>query len=198
MNMATLMFPGMLMMGILFTASGLSGDWWKEKQEGTLRRALVGPHGAGAVLGGKVLAFALLAAAVACVGLGLGKGLMDMALPRPWWTLAWVVLTACGAYLAFLLLQSLATQRRAAEILVNMLLMPLCMVGGCFFPFEMMPKGLAAVGRMTPNGMAMVVMRETMDAGSAGQWWLAVGVAVAVMAALFGVCARQARARFVF
>jgi ABC-type uncharacterized transport system permease subunit len=29
------------------------------------------------------------------------------------------------------------------------------MLGGAFFPFEVMPKWMAAVGRLTPNGWAL-------------------------------------------
>jgi ABC-2 type transport system permease protein len=195
---ASLLFPGMLFMGLLFTASGISGDWWKEKQQATFRRTLATPAGSAAVLAGKLLAYSLLAAAVTALGLLLGRLLIDMPLPRPGWTVLWSVLSASSAYLAFLLLQTLATQRRVADILANLILMPLCMIGGCFFPFEAMPAGLASIGKLTPNGMAIIVLRQTLDPAAKGPWWIPAAAGAAVLVFLFALCVPRLRARFVF
>ncbi len=194
---ASLMLPGMLVMGLLFTASGLSMDWWKEKQDGTLRRVLSTPNGPASVLGGKLLAYALLASVVSGVGLAAAHAMVGLAVPRVWATMGWAVTVSCCGYLAFVLLQSLASQRRVGEMLVNMVMLPLCMLGGCFFPLEMMPANLAAVGRWTPTGMALAVMRDTLAPQSGGMWW-AVPAAAVTGAALFVLCARQARRRFAF
>jgi len=196
-NFASLMLPGMLVMGLLFTASGLSMDWWKEKQEGTMRRVLSTPNGAASVVCGKLLAYALLAAVVSAVGLALANVMVGLAVPRAWATMAWAVVVSCCGYLAFLLLQSFASGRRVGEMLVNMVMLPMCMLGGCFFPLEMMPASLAAVGRWTPTGMALVVMRDTLSPQGGGMWWAA-PAAVVIAAVLFLLCARQVRTRFVF
>ena len=35
-----------------------------------------------------------------------------------------------------------------------MIVFPLIMIGGSFFPFEVMPAWMARIGRWTPNGLA--------------------------------------------
>jgi len=34
------------------------------------------------------------------------------------------------------------------------------MLGGSFFPFDMMPKGFAQVGRLTPNGWSVIQLQN--------------------------------------
>ena len=49
-------------------------------------------------------------------------------------------------------------------------MMPLLMIGGSFFPFDMMPESLAQIGRFTPNGWALTeligILRDTVNWGS--------------------------------
>jgi ABC-type multidrug transport system permease subunit len=50
------------------------------------------------------------------------------------------------------LIQMLCTSRRGGSILTNLLMFPLLMMGGSFFPFEAMPSWMAEAGQFTPNG----------------------------------------------
>ena len=52
-DFARAFFPGMLILAILFMASGLSIDLWSERRQGTLERALVAPRSAAWMLAGK-------------------------------------------------------------------------------------------------------------------------------------------------
>ena len=42
---------------------------------------------------------------------------------------------------------------------------PLLMIGGSFFPFEIMPDWLASVGRWTPNGWALEQLKAILAGG---------------------------------
>jgi ABC-type multidrug transport system permease subunit len=53
------------------------------------------------------------------------------------------------------ILQSAASSERVANLLGNFVMLPLTMLGGSFFPLEIMPKGLATIGRLTPNGWSI-------------------------------------------
>jgi ABC-type multidrug transport system permease subunit len=52
-------------------------------------------------------------------------------------------------------LQLVASSPRAGSVVVNLMLFPLLMIGGSFFPFQAMPDVLVAVGRWTPNGIVV-------------------------------------------
>jgi ABC-2 type transport system permease protein len=72
----------------------------------------------------------------------------------------WIALSGAGLYLFMMLLQSLASTERVANMLSNFVLLPLSMVGGSFFPFDMMPKGFAQIGRLTPNGWSLTQLQH--------------------------------------
>jgi ABC-type multidrug transport system permease subunit len=92
----------------------------------------------------------------------------------------------------FVALQLLGSTRRGASILTNMVLFPLLMVGGSFFPFESMPGWMAAVGRVTPNGWVLSTLKDVLG-GSVDAATLAARLAalVVVGAALFAFAARR-------
>jgi ABC-type multidrug transport system permease subunit len=65
-----------------------------------------------------------------------------------------------------MLIQLLASQQRTAGVLTTMILFPLLMVGGSFFPFEIMPEWLARIGRATPNGWALTQLGAILRGGA--------------------------------
>ena len=56
-----------------------------------------------------------------------------------------------------------AATQRAASVLANLIIFPLAMLGGCFFPFEWMPKWMAVAGKLTPNGWALTQFKSILD-----------------------------------
>ena len=72
-----------------------------------------------------------------------------------------------------------------------MVVFPLMMLGGSFFPFDLMPAWMAAIGRWTPNGLAVTHIRALLfeqpdwqaiaiatpllALPAAGAFWLSVG-----------------------
>ena len=158
-NFGALFFPSMLFMTLFFLAQGLSEDIWVEKDRGTLRRALTTPNRAAAFVGGKVLAAMVLIAVVTALALVLastafGIELQNHALSVLWASVAGGLLTSL-----MLCLQIFASSQRAANLLSNLVMMPLLMLGGSFFPFEAMPDWMARIGRWTPNGWALVQLK---------------------------------------
>jgi hypothetical protein len=53
-----------------------------------------------------------------------------------------------------------ARTQRTAGLIGNLLLFPMIMVGGSLIPFEAMPGWLADIGRFTPNGSSMEVLKS--------------------------------------
>lgn len=192
-----LLFPGVVFMALLFVAQGMSDDLWTEVDAGTLRRALASPHGLPAVLAGKLLAGALVIGGLCAVAIGLGAALFDVAPGQlaPAW--AWATLSGAMLLPLFLFVQTLGQNKRAAGILANVLVFPLMMIGGSFFPFEAMPDWMSAVGRLTPNGLAVTHFKAILTGQlDLPRLFMDGGLLVAAGVVLFFLTCRRARLRF--
>jgi ABC-2 type transport system permease protein len=176
-------FPGMLILAILFMASGLSIDLWNERRQGTLKRALVAPRSGGWLLAGKWLAGSAALSAVSAIGLVVGRWLFGIRVENLPLAFLWLTLVGLALLALFTLVQVLARSERAGNVLVNAVTLPLAMLGGSFFPFEAMPGWMASLGRLTPNGWALLRLRALMD-GAVEPGVLATSMAAAAGLAL--------------
>jgi len=193
-NFAALFMPGMVFLVLLFVAQGLSADLWKERLRGTLRRVRTTPHSTLSLLGGKLLAAALVFFAASLAGLGCASLVANI---RPGSLLPGALWSAAAGAVLFLLLaliQLYATSARAAHILANIAVFPMMLLGGSFFPLEVMPESLARIGRWTPNGWALVQLKA-MLAGTVEPARLAAAAALlaGVGGAAFLLAARRLR-----
>lgn len=168
-NFGQIFFPGIVFMSILFVAQGMSLDVWEEKKRGTLRRVLTTPQPAAALLAGKLAAGAALVGLVVLIALAAATVLFDVAWTRVPLALAWCTFAAAALLALLTLLHMAAASERGAHLLSNIIVFPIIMMGGSFFPFEAMPAWMAAVGRWTPNGLGVVRLKEILfGAPSAG------------------------------
>jgi ABC-type multidrug transport system permease subunit len=182
-DFARAFFPGMLILAILFMASGLSIDLWSEKRQGTLERALAAPLSAGWLVAGKWLAGSAALAVVSAIGLVAGRWLFGIEVDNLPLAFLWLTLVGLALLALFTVVQVLAQSERAGNVLVNAVTLPLAMLGGSFFPFEAMPDWMASLGRLTPNGWALLRLRAVMD-GAPEPGVLATSMAAAVGLAL--------------
>lgn len=175
-----IMLPGILFMALLFIVQGMSEDLWREKEQGTLRRVLVAPQSPFSFLGGKVLAGGILMMGISVAGLLFGVFTFDL----PWSGLplatVWLGFSGTVMLCYFLFLQSLAGSQRGGNIITMMVLFPLMMIGGSFFPFESMPPWMASVGQWTPNGLAVSELKNiqlgSWSAATLASSMLAIGI----------------------
>jgi ABC-type Na+ efflux pump permease subunit len=155
--------PGILFMGLLFMAQGLGSELWLERRQQTLRRMVATPRSVPEFLAGKLLAGLLMMACVSLLGLCAGYAYFRL----PAWTLplafAWTVSAGLLFMTGMTVLQTHAASQRAGEILTMVIIFPLMMMGGSFFPFEAMPSWMGAVGRLTPNGWALIRLRGILE-----------------------------------
>jgi ABC-type Na+ efflux pump permease subunit len=187
-----LFLPSMLFMALFFMAEGMSEDLWRIRASGALRRALCTPHHPAAFLAGKLLAAMVLTGVVALAGLLLvryafGLHLVGLPLAALWAALAGGLFTA--------LLQAVqvhSSSQRGGNLAANLVMMPLLMIGGSFFPLEVMPDWMAAVGRATPNGWAMEQFKAIVWGGAEAGALLPAAAGIAgVTALLFAVTVRR-------
>jgi ABC-2 type transport system permease protein len=192
-------FPGMLLLSILLVGQSLSADLWKERAYGTLRRLIATPRRLEAFLAGKLLAAATVLGSVGAVGLVCGWWLLHLPIAYPLVAALWVLCAGLPLYLLQVLVNLYASSERAGNVITTLVISILGMVGGTYFPFEMMPGWLAAIGRLTPNGWAIVQLK-TLLTGAPEPARLAasfVGAAVLCVLAIL-VAVRRLRRVFVF
>lgn len=188
-----LLLPGIVFMALLLVCGGLAGDLWEESKTGTLDRWRIAPHRTATVLGGKLVAGAVVATLVASVGFGAGTLLLDVNAARLPAAVVWSAVAATCLIPLFYLLQIAASSQRGGNLVSNMVLFPLLMIGGSFFPFAAMPEWMAAAGVWLPNGRAVLVLGDLLaGTATAGQVALTGGALM-----LFGVVTFAAAARLV-
>lgn len=156
--------PSMLFMALVFMALGISEDLWIEKRQGTLRRALATPNAAAKVLAGKLLAGTSLMAVVGFAALAAARYLLGAQVQNLVPAVLWTTYTGAFFLLLVFLLQLYASSQRAGGVLGSLIMMPLLMLGGSFFPFETMPSGFMRIGRLTPNGWALIQLNGILRA----------------------------------
>lgn len=188
LNIPALFFPSMLSLTVLFVAQGLSGDLWHERNGRTLRRIVSTAVPLWQWFSGKLLALTGVFALAGAVGLACARWILGLSISNPTLAAVWITLAGLSLFLFFALLQMLAANERSANLLVNFCFFPIAMVGGIFFPFEMMPAGMAALARRTPIGWALTELRSLISAPAGASHLLsAFALLSLVTAALFAL-----------
>ncbi len=193
-SFAALFFPSMLCMAVWMIANALAGEIWKERALGALRRLAAMPVRMAGFLAGKLVSVALVFASVAGTGLVTVRWLGGVPVASLPAAILWLVLAGMAFYLLLLLVSMSASTPRGASMLGNLVMFPLALVGGCFFPFEVMPAWMAAVGRLTPTGWAVTQFSAILE-GSARAASLAAALAGLVAASALALMVTLARLR---
>ena len=108
----------------------------------------------------------------------------------------WII-SGSAMYALLVFVHTFFTNPRPAAMFSNLLIMILGMLGGSFFPFDLMPDSLTRIGRWTPNGLALQLFRNIL-AGQLNRTRLAVVFASALcfLSLLFAASARRLRRKF--
>jgi len=167
-DIALLFLPGIVLMALLFSAQGMSADYWKERETGTLRRLVSTPGLLSRFVFGKAMAAGVVVAVLGSITLGAGFLYHGVSWSKFVPAMAWITLSGIGLFAWFAALQMLLPNQKAANLLTTILLFPLLMMGGSFFPLDVLPDWIAAVGRLSPNGF--VVDRLTTELTSGSDW----------------------------
>ena len=178
-NIVALFFPGLIFLALIFVANTLASQIWREQATGTFRRLRTTAAPRAAFLGGKVLFVVLIFLCIAAVGLAVLRLLAHIPVANPPVAALWVVLSGISLFLLLLLLVLQASGERSANLTGNLAIIPLALIGGCYFPFEIMPGWMSAIGRWTPNGWEVIQFRAILE-GSLGPGELMTAVAVQV------------------
>lgn len=193
-NVAAIFLPAMIFMGLLFIGNSHAQDIWREQAWGTLRRLATTPAWLGTLLGGRLISLALILAVVAVAGVAGMRWAAHVPVASLPLAALWLVLSGTAFYLMLLAIAVNASSQRSANVIGNLVVFPLALLGGSFFPFEMMPDWMARIGRFTPNGWAVTQFKAFVG-GSAHMKDFAIGVIFMALAGsmLFFVTVRRMR-----
>ena len=136
---AALMLPGMLYMAVFFIAGGLATDVWRERTSGRCGAWPPRRQVSRRFLAGKLLAVLLVLALVGAFGFAVAHFLADLQISNFPLAVLWIALSGCGLVSLHDAAAIAASTERVASMLSNFVLLPLTMLGGSFFPFDLMP-----------------------------------------------------------
>jgi ABC-type multidrug transport system permease subunit len=167
-DMALLFLPGIILMAVLFSSNSLAADYWVEREKGTLRRLVSAPGMLSGFVAGKAVAALAVIGLIAAITLAVGFAYHDVAWSKFVPSLLWVSFGGVGLFAWFAAVQMLFPNNQAANLVTTLLLFPLMMAGGSFFPLAALPDWIASIGRLSPNGF--IVDRLSGELGSANAW----------------------------
>lgn len=167
-DMALLFLPGIILMAVLFASNSLAADYWVEREKGTLRRLVSAPGVLAGFVAGKAVAALAVMGIIAAITLLIGFAYHGVAWNKFLASLLWVSCGGVGLFAWFAAIQMLFPNDRAANLVTTILLFPLMMAGGSFFPLAALPDWIAGIGRLSPNGF--IVDRLSGELSSADAW----------------------------
>jgi ABC-2 type transport system permease protein len=161
------LFPGTLLLIMLFTAIFSTISIVEDRREGFLQSVLVAPGARGGLVLGKILGGTTLALAQAFLVL-----VVAMLVRKSWslgsflWSALVLFVTGFGfTGLGFLLAWQLDSTQ-GFHALMNLLLMPMWILSGALFPATGAPGWLRAVMAVNPMSHALEALRHALAAGS--------------------------------
>ena len=198
-NVALLMLPGILVMAAFFAANGQSSSFWVEKETGTLGRWMASPNAFSAFWIAQWLTAMGLTFIVAAPIMFAGFLYFEISYEKYFAAIMWLVLTGPILFAVLSLIQVLAPSRKAGGVISTLLMFPLLMAGGSFFPTEAMPKFIASIAQYTPNGRVIEPLKAYLigDYGASGMFanlWVIIMVTFLLLLVVGQISSRKALA----
>ncbi len=149
-NIFAFVMPGSLLIGLLFISQIALRDIVREKERGTLARLFTAPLEVGHVVAGKILsAFAITA--ISCLLLMIiGRFGFGISLGRPLPLIAHLVGTVFMCTGVITLVYGFIRSDRAADAVLPIVILTLCLLGGSMVPIDQMGGTIRAIGRLSP------------------------------------------------
>ena len=133
---------------------------WKDATANAPRRVASSRSSLGGFLGGKVAATSIVLMVAVMLTFGAGRATFGVPMRAVPLALAWAGCSSLATYCGLLLVQLLFANERSATTVAGLFMVPLAMIGGCFFPLESMPANMARIAGFTPNGWMLVRLKS--------------------------------------
>ncbi len=166
-NYLQFLAPGIISMGILFTAifSGIEIIW--DRQFGFLKETLVAPVSRLNIMIGRTLGGATVATMqgviiflIALIA-GFRPALASLPLALVFMILTAILFTALGTAIA-----SVLDDMQGFQLIMNFLVMPLFFLSGALFPLQDLPKTLSIIVSVNPLAYGVDGLRGTLASGA--------------------------------
>jgi ABC-2 type transport system permease protein len=159
--------PGIL--GWAIASSGVFGAaftlvQWRQKK--LLRRLRLSPVGTPAIVTARVAVSMGLALLQTAIFLGLATAFFGLTLSAYWWMSIPVVLVGTLAFLAIgLVAGAVAKTAEAANLIANLVVLPMAFLSGAFIPLEFSPKWIQTIANIFPLKHLVTAMQDVMVRG---------------------------------
>lgn len=167
-NYIDFLAPGIIGMGIIFTAifSGIEIIW--DRQFGFLKETLVAPVSRLEIMIGRTLGGATVASfqgiIVFLISLAAGFRPQNLVLLPP--ALGFIFLTALLFTALGTAIASVLDDMQGFQLIINFLIMPLFFLSGALFPLEGLPPAIRIIARFDPLSYGVDGLRGTLIGGS--------------------------------
>lgn len=152
---------GFTVMFIMFVTFGGAAGILEEREQGTLRRLLVAPVSKTAIIAGKIAGIVMTALLQAAILVGVGVTLFRV----PWGSDPVAVVALLVSYILAVtglavLLSAFVRSRDQYAGLGPLLTISLAMLGGSFWPLEIVSPFMRTLAKLTPTGWAMTGLTD--------------------------------------
>jgi ABC-2 type transport system permease protein len=178
-------YPGIIAMILLFTAIFATISVVEDRREGFLQGVLVAPVPRPAIVLGQALGCTTLAVAQGVIFLllapaaGIGLSLRSVLLVTAVMTLVAFGLASLGLALAWRL-----DSTQGFHAIMNLILLPMWVLSGAFFPAAGVPAALAWIMRANPLTYGMAALRRALYLGNPAAVGAVPGMALALSVSL--------------
>ena len=144
--------PGIL--GWAIASSGVFGAaftlvQWREKK--LLRRLRLSPVSTTAVVTARVAVSLGVAMLQTAIFIGLAKAFFGLQLSKNWWMAIPVILVGTLAFLSIgLVAGAIAKTEEAANVMANLIILPMAFLSGAFIPLEFSPRWIQVIAEVFP------------------------------------------------
>ncbi|MDC0761087.1 ABC transporter permease [Brevibacillus sp. AG] len=171
---------GFLIMFMMFSAVNMSEIILKEKENRTFLRLLSSPMSARSYVFSNIIVsmFILLLQIIVTLlvmknvfGIDAGVSYVQMILP--------LFVFALGAIALSLMIVAFAKSRAGAGAISNLIIVPTCLLAGCFFPMEIMPDTVRKISTFLPQHWLLDTVNKLQQGYSLGSLYLHMAILLA-------------------
>ena len=177
---------GFLIMIMLFSAGNFSEIIIKEKENRTYFRLLSTPIDAKKYVCSNMIVTMIVMAVQIIITLVFMKGVFHIETNTPFWQMAAVLmmfaLVAIG--LTFMIV-SFASSSTSAGAIQNLIITPSCLLAGCFWPVEIMPKEIRKIADFLPQRWTLDTLAKLQQGQHFGDLYLNIMILCAFAIAFF-------------
>jgi len=162
-NIFSYIFPGMLIMFLLFIIEPSLREIQNERADGKIRRMMFSPLTTRELVVARIFSGWLLGVLVSLLAMAVGALLFRIRWGNPLLQLALVATTCFCCAALFAMLNAFFRNKNQAGAFASPIILVFSAFGGSMLPLEQLPAGMRWVGRFTVNNWFITGCRQVVD-----------------------------------